>query len=316
MDIKNRVLSNQPTDFFHRLASIVPGYEGYVDREKRRDADRLLRIELAHKYTAQRDRLNRAEQALLRQGQLAHISDVDRLVGNLQRFIDRLSTATYGYAGLFAPIKVEAPELDQIYAFDMALSDGVDKVSSATDTLEAAVSDGAQLAELPAAVGRLSGVIDDLNARFSQRADLLTSGTPLADDEYRALVSSLTKPEGEAPAAQAPQQAAPYVAPAAPAYTPPDAPYTPPGGEYVPPQPDYTYTQGTPTTDLGMPPPGLAGGSHGIETASSPTMAENPDLPGHDISPDMGRASGVDAADMVPDATTDTEPPIGKHEQS
>ena len=189
MDIRDRVMGDQPNDFLHRLAGIVPGYDGYMDREKRRDADRILRTQLARQYTAQRDRLNRVQQTLLRNRHMEKIAEVDRLVGVLQRFIDRVSTATYGYAGLFDPIKVEAADLDQLYAFDMALADGVDKVSSAIDAIDSASSGSG--AELDPALDRLGALLDELNTRLNERANLLTSGARLPDDQYRALVSDL-----------------------------------------------------------------------------------------------------------------------------
>jgi hypothetical protein len=196
-NIRDRVMGDQPDSFLHKIASIVPGYEGYVDRERRRDADKLLRTHLARQYSEQRDRLNRVQQALARARQFADIAEVDRLVGILQRFIDRLSTATYGYAGLFDPIKVEAADLDQLYAFDMALSGGVDQVSSAIEAVETASQPGpggaGDLPELPAALSRLSALLDELNQRLNQRADLLTSGTRLDDTDYRAMVTGMNE---------------------------------------------------------------------------------------------------------------------------
>lgn len=196
MDIKNRVMGNQPKDFLHKIASKVPGYHGYVDKEKRRDADKILRTQLAHKYTAQHARLTHLQQQLLRSGDLQNIAEIDHMGGVLQRFINRLETATYGYAGLFDPIKIEAADLDQLYAFDMALADGVDTLSGAIDALESAVGAETAKAEIPAAAGRLSGVIDDLHTRLDQRADLLTSGNRLPASDYNSLLNTIQQPGG------------------------------------------------------------------------------------------------------------------------
>lgn len=194
MDIRDRVMSDMPHSFLHKLAGIVPGFHGYMDRERRRDADKLLRTYLAHQYSAQRDRLNRIQQGLARTGKLTGIAEVDRLVGVFQRFIDRLNTATYGYSGLFDPVKVEAQELDQLYAFDMALTSGVDDMTSAIDAVEKAASATGPDAqnELPSALSKLSSIVDNLNLRLSQRGDLLTTGRGLPQDQYSALVSSIT----------------------------------------------------------------------------------------------------------------------------
>lgn len=195
MDIRDRVMGDQPNDFLHKIASIIPGYKGYVDRERRRDADRLLRTELARRYGAELTRLKRTQQGLLRSGDLNSIGEIDGVSGRLQRFIDRLQNATYGYTGLFDPIKVEAEELDQIYAFDMALASGVDTLSGAIGAMESA-ADGEARGELRSAIDRLSSVVNDLNDRFDQRADLLTSGTTLPQDQYQAMVGGFQQPGG------------------------------------------------------------------------------------------------------------------------
>src|SRR6478672_4840718 len=173
MDARDRIIGDQPDDFLHKIAGLVPGYHGYVDRERRRDADKILRMGLARQYTTQRERLGRAQQALLRGSHLEEIAEIDRCSGALQRFIDRLSVATYGYSGLFDPIKFEAADLDQLYTFDMALASGVDQVSGAIDGIESAAGTTGNT-ELPAAITRLSGVLDELNNRFNARTDLLT----------------------------------------------------------------------------------------------------------------------------------------------
>ncbi len=190
-DIHDRVMGDKPQGFLHKIAGIVPGFNGYMDRERRRDADKLLRTYLANQYSTQRDRLNRAEQSLLRAGQITGISEVDRLVGVFQRFIDRLNTATYGYSGMFDPVKVEAQDLDQLYAFDMALTSGVDEVSSAIGALESATTSETARTDIPAALAKLSSVLDELNLRLNQRGDLLTTGRGLPTDQYNSLVNSL-----------------------------------------------------------------------------------------------------------------------------
>lgn len=199
MDIRDRVMGDQPNDFFHKIAGIIPGYNGYQDRERRRDADKLLRTELARRYTAQRDRLNRVQQTLARNHRFESIAEVDRIVGVFQRFIDRLNTATYGYTGLFDPVKVEAADLDQIYAFDMALASGVDQVSTAIDAVDSASTPsggGTATPELPPALDRLAALVDELNTRLNQRSEYLTSGRKMPEQEYKAIVGGLNDPSG------------------------------------------------------------------------------------------------------------------------
>jgi len=316
MDIHDRVMGDQPNSIFHKIAGIIPGYKGYMDRERRRDADKLLRMHLARQYTSQRDRLNRAQQALMRARQLKSIGEVDRLAGVLQRFIDRLSTATYGYTGLFDPIKIEAQDLDQLYAFDMALAGGIDQVSAAIDSIE-----GADPEELPTSISRLSTILDDLNRRLDQRADLLSTGRTLPQDEYQSLMGSLNQTmtqtdQGSGAMNQGAETGGGYGS----GFGGGDKARVTGGNTGI------GEGGGTPTTNLNMtanmpPGPGMAqmtegntgfadmqsgggmnpeqpghmalGGSAGtgIESASSPTQA--PGAPGHDIVDGLGMANNM-----------------------
>jgi hypothetical protein len=343
MDIRDRVMGDMPHGFLHKIAGIVPGFNGYMDRERRRDADKLLRTYLAHQYSTQRDRLTRVQQSLLRSGQLTGISEVDRLVGVLQRFIDRLNTATYGYSGLFDPVKVEAQDLDQLYAFDMALTSGVDDVSSAIGTIESSVTSesakpalsAAEGTDVPAALSRLSSVLDDLNLRLNQRGDLLTTGRGLPPNDYNSLVNSLGGPGATGAAnatAMPPPSAAGMASSAAPATSAPPqyASGTPstgaptvntsgnemaryPGGidagNTTPETPRYPSggdagvdTSGASTTDL-------TGGAtdYGIKTASSPSPL--PTDQGSDIA---GGLSTGGAMDSGKDATNLPNTPVDR----
>jgi hypothetical protein len=315
-----------------------------MDRERRRDADKLLRTYLAHQYSSQRDRLTRVQQSILRSGQLSGISEVDRLVGVLQRFIDRLNTATYGYSGLFDPVKVEEQDLDQLYAFDMALTSGVDDVSSAIGAVESALTSESAKTDGPTAVSHLASVLDDLNLRLNQRGDLLTTGRGLPTDQYNSLVNSLSTagatpaaPTAPPPTAAAPSTGAPpqYSAgtPSTGAPTVNTSGEQAQGGDMAR-YPGSSYSSGTstgagaditqpeipryPTTgemDSGTSTTDLSGGGtsdYGIKTASSPSAG--PTSWGGDVAGDVpptgtGYGTGSNAGAMdssgAGDASTD-----------
>ena len=300
MDIRDRVMGDMPNSFLHKIAGIVPGFNGYMDRERRRDADKLLRTYLAHQYSGQRDRLTRVQQSILRSGQLSGISEVDRLVGVLQRFIDRLNTATYGYSGLFDPVKVEAQDLDQLYAFDMALTSGVDEVSSAIGAIETALTSESAKTDGPAAVSHLASVLDDLNLRLNQRGDLLTTGRGLPTDQYNSLVNSLSGSEG-----------AIGIAPV----TPPASPPPPTPAPYAGAAPQYTSgttSTGAPTVNTsGEQPQGgdmarYSGSNYSSSGAGTDTGGTQPEMPRYPTTSDIDSGSGgTSTTDLTGGGTSD-----------
>jgi len=152
------------------LASIIPGYKGYKQKEQRREADKLLREHVARKYGEQLERLNRLQYDLTAHGRLASILTLERAVMKLQLLIDRLKTASYGYAGLFDAIKVDEAALDKLYEFDQSMLEGVGQVAALLDKLaEAAQAEASTSAE----ANDLVTTLEMLNSTFGQRQDVL-----------------------------------------------------------------------------------------------------------------------------------------------
>ena len=135
-------------NLLEKLGSVIPGWKGYQERQERRKADQLMRQTLAEKMAAQRKRLDVAQQELINSGKIDLVDDVGRAVTQLQTFIDRVRLASYGYSGLFDAVKINQDELEQMYNFDMALFQYVERLSSANDRLREAIPSGQGLVDI------------------------------------------------------------------------------------------------------------------------------------------------------------------------
>lgn len=162
------------------LANSLPGYGAYRAKDARREADKQLRMELAAKYDTQRKRLNDLQTEMLSGAALMYIDDLEKAVTKLQTFIDRLRTATYGYAGWFDAVKVDDAALNQLYAFDLALADGVDQVEEGVDAVAQTLEDDENPKE---AIRALTKTTADLNTRLDQRKMLLAEGKQLPEED-------------------------------------------------------------------------------------------------------------------------------------
>src|SRR5512146_544725 len=98
------------------IAQQIPEYVGYQAKDRRRDADKLVRRQLAAKYEEQRMRLSRFS----RRAPLQYVVDLENLDQKLQRLIARLHTAPGGYAGWFDAAQIVESDLDQMTQFDAA----------------------------------------------------------------------------------------------------------------------------------------------------------------------------------------------------
>jgi hypothetical protein len=168
VDIAAKV-RREPTGL-EKLAAIIPGYQGYKEKEQRREADKLLRMHLARGFEEQRRRINEIQLQLTDKGRLASVVTLERAMLRLQLLIDRLKTASYGYAGWFDAIKVEEKELDALYAFDSALTENLGQVTRIIDLLAEAVAKDENPSSL---ASDLLATLEEINTAFSRRQDVI-----------------------------------------------------------------------------------------------------------------------------------------------
>ena len=151
-DIYNIVSEDQ--DPIKKLISKIPGFKGYVERGDRRMSDKILREVVAKQYETQYQRISSLQRDLISSGGLAYIDDLENAAIKIRQFIDRIKTASYGYAGIFDAIKIREEELAAIYQYDLTLYEHAQVVSSAIDNIEASIgTDG-----LPASIRHLYAV--------------------------------------------------------------------------------------------------------------------------------------------------------------
>jgi hypothetical protein len=152
------------------VARKIPGYSGYKEKELRREADKLLRTELASKFDDQRRRVSGLQQQLVSQAKIEFLDDLERAVMKLQLLIDSIKTASYGYAGLFDAVKVKEGQLDALYAFDNQMLGFVDEVAADVDRLTSAITAGEGIGD---AVGTLVSTVDEANQAFRHREEAI-----------------------------------------------------------------------------------------------------------------------------------------------
>jgi hypothetical protein len=136
-DILEKVTGDQ--DFIKKILAKIPGFKGYVERGDRRMSDKLLRDKISDEFEALYQRVSGLQRDLISQGEISYIDDLEAAALKLRQFIDRIRTASYGYAGLFDAIKIKQDELDQVYQYDYALLALGDEVTAAVDNVETSI---------------------------------------------------------------------------------------------------------------------------------------------------------------------------------
>jgi len=172
MDPKDKI--EQSVGKIEELARKIPGYSGYKEKEVRREADRMLRDQIAKAFGDEVQRLIDFQGEMVSGGKielLEHATALEDAVRRLQTLVDRVKRASQGYAGFFDAVKVKEEELDALYEFDNSLLAQIEVVKSAVDDVRAAMDSGE---DLPAAIAAIKRVAGDVNHLFSQRESVIT----------------------------------------------------------------------------------------------------------------------------------------------
>ena len=171
-DFFERVTGDQ--DPLKKLASHIPGFSGYIERENRRAADKLMRDTIANRFEELYKQLSALQTDLISQGGIEFMDDLEKAARQIRTFTDKVRNAAYGYAGLFDSVKINQDELSKIYAYDAAFFETADAIKNAIDTVESTIgnNDG-----LPAVIRNLVTLSRQAVDAFDRRYEVF-SGTP------------------------------------------------------------------------------------------------------------------------------------------
>ena len=164
-----KVTSQQ--DPFKKLMSYIPGFSGYIDRQNRRDADKILRDTVARRFEEQWKRASQLQSDMVSSGMIAYVDDMEKAAIQLRTFIDKITTAPRGYAGMFDAVKINEKELEAVYQFDAAFFDLAEQVGRGLDNVEASLADEAAL---PAAIRNVISLARTAVETYNRRSEAIT----------------------------------------------------------------------------------------------------------------------------------------------
>ena len=172
-DLKDQIFQKvtNSMDIFKKIASKIPGFKGYVERQNRRDSDKLIRDTIYRRFRELEGRISDIQVEFVNQGELSHTNDLEKAALRLRTFADRIRTAPRGYSSLFEAVKINEPELAKIYEYDAMLLDKADEIGGALDNIQSSVgTDG-----LPAAIRNLQTLSKECIKAFDRRQEVLTA---------------------------------------------------------------------------------------------------------------------------------------------
>jgi hypothetical protein len=169
-DLVGRITGDM--NVLQKILAKIPGFKGYIEKTNRRQADKLMRETIASRFEELWRRISGIQSDMIKEGGLEYVGKLEAAALKLRQFIDRVKTASYGYAGFFDAIKIKEEELDQLYKFDLALLTLEDEVAAAIDNVEASIgTDGT-----PAAIRNLRSKAQKCLDVYNRRHEVMVGG--------------------------------------------------------------------------------------------------------------------------------------------
>ncbi len=173
-DIKDQVYQNVTgsMDIFKKISSKIPGFKGYVERQNRRDSDKLLRDTIYRRFRELEGRITDLQVEFVNQHEIKYTDDLEKAALRLRTFADRVRTAPRGYSSLFEAVKINEKELEKLYEYDATLLDKSEEIGQAIDNVQASVgTDG-----LPAAIRNLQTLSKECVNAYDRRQEVVALG--------------------------------------------------------------------------------------------------------------------------------------------
>jgi hypothetical protein len=156
-------------NILERLGSKIPGFSGYLEREMRREVDKLQRDWLADQVDRARFAINGKIREWSREGRLDNLDRAGSIEKSLDRLANRIRHADYGSSGFFDAVKIGEAELDRLYEFDLALTDMVEYLALQVEQLPQTADE--QM------LRRLLDAVEGADTKFNERATVFEDVT-------------------------------------------------------------------------------------------------------------------------------------------
>lgn len=155
-----------------RIVAFIPGFRGYKEKELRRESDRLIRNHLYLKLSTAKTDLRKISQKLTDRRYFDVLTDMDRLLAKMDRVVEKVNHASYGYSGFFDAIKVKEENLDRMIDFDTKLIDDVTVLTTEIDSFETDLANNVT-ANIKVRVQNVTDKLEALEDVFDKREEVI-----------------------------------------------------------------------------------------------------------------------------------------------
>ncbi len=174
-DLRERV--EEDRGLLKRIQLHVPGFAGYRRREDLRQAENMLRIQMANGLKSARETTEEARELMVEENHYEELDRVGRVINRFRTLEGRVRHAEGGYSGISPAIRIEDAEINRLYEYDASLLDDASALAKETGELKVAAGEGKGLRKR---TKEIRSQLDAFEDTFEKRM-LVVSDTEVAE---------------------------------------------------------------------------------------------------------------------------------------
>ena len=142
-------------NIFDKIGSLIPGYRGYVERDGRRNCDKLMRNNIAEEITKCESFINDRMKTEIKNKKLDSLQDLEECRQKLNTLSEKIKYAPYGESSFFGDSQIKEDELQKIYEQDYDILLSINKFSNEITNSE--------VTDVLIFINSLNSMLDDRN---------------------------------------------------------------------------------------------------------------------------------------------------------
>jgi len=167
VDLRQRV--DDDRGVLKRLQLLVPGFRGYRQAEDIREADSLLRLQVADKLKNARTTVENSRAALVSSNQFSVLTDLAPLISDLWRLEGEIRHAEQGYTGISPAVRINPQQLDRLYEYDYGFAQAGDQLAQTIAPLPTLATGGGNPGDAGTLIATARSQVNQLDQAFKAR---------------------------------------------------------------------------------------------------------------------------------------------------
>lgn len=166
VDLRQKVEADR--GFLKRLQLLVPGFRGYRQGEDLREADSLLRLQVADRVHQSVETIQECRTSLTNAGQFQALTGLADALADLQKLEGEIRHAAQGYSGISPATRIRPEQLDQLYQYDYGFAEAASAMLRTLEPLRAMGGDPSRPGAMDA-VTQVRAQVRSLDSAFRAR---------------------------------------------------------------------------------------------------------------------------------------------------